>query len=194
MKQSQLARNWYLEWRDGSAARKALKLLADIGGKETHIDITRERVARACFSAYSYQPQIDPGEIYRNKVQAEKKLKGMLARSARILALSSKRNDKSLSWAMSIAETSSGAGIRRSGTHKPMPQNLVVAEYFSQLAAALNEPLPELDGGPFLEKFTVGNLIFDKAITSGRPVTTATMLAFELAFYFRMHTAGYAED
>ena len=108
--------------------------------------------------------------------------------------MSAKRNEKGFMWACTLAESTSGVRITRKEKPGPMAHNLVVENYFSHLETALKGKLPELSGGPFLHRFTIGNLIFDKPILAGRPVTIETMLAFELAFYLRMHTAGRAKD
>lgn len=111
-----------------------------------------------------------------------------------MLAQSAKRNDKALMWACGIAEITSGVRITRKEKPSPMAHNLVVENYFLNLEKALRGRLPELDGGPFLPRFTVGNLIYEKPIKAGKPIKAETMLAFELAFYLRMHTAGRAND
>ncbi len=191
------ARQWYENWSTNADTHYALNLFKEIGGTDQHIAITQERIAQACFNAAHYKPELDPGHIYRNKIKTEKKQIKQLANAAYSLALSAKRNDKALSWAMDIAESHSGVRVTRANKpvpHEPMAHNLVAEKYFSSLAEALVGRLPELHGGPFLHRFTVGNLSFDKPIAAGRPVTTTTMLAFELAFYLRMHTAGYAGD
>ncbi len=87
-----------------------------------------------------------------------------------------------------------GIAITRNDKLQPMAQQRVEATYFEALSEALKGPLPELDGGPFLRRFTVGNLVYPDAISAGRPTATTTMLAFELAFYLRMLTALRAED
>lgn len=97
-------------------------------------------------------------------------------------------------WACAFAEQDSGIRITRNDHTEPMKHHLVLEKYFSALETALNNPLPELHGGPFLHKFTIGNLVLNDPIQRGRPITPVTMLAYELAFYLRMHTAGRAKD
>lgn len=185
---------WYREWRNKPAARTALKLFKDVGGTDAHIERTHQRIALACFNANNYKPELDPGQIYRGEIQAEKKRLDQLAKAAHVLALSAKRNEKGLMWACGKAELNSGIRIRHKEQTGPMALNLVVGDYLLHLEAALRDKLPELHGGPFLHRFVIGNLHFDNAISAGRPVTAETMLAFELAFYLRMHTAGHAND
>jgi hypothetical protein len=190
MGQIELARAWYRDWR--GAARTALKLLNSVGGAAADLAITQERVAGACFNATHYNPKLDPGEIYRAQMAVEKKRLNQLQKAAHVLALSAGREDKALIWAHSFAENDSGVRITRKEHNEPMAQHLVMQNYFSHLEAALKGKLPELDGGPFLHRCTKGNLLFDKPIKSGRRVDVETMLAFELAIYLRMHTAGRA--
>jgi hypothetical protein len=97
-------------------------------------------------------------------------------------------------WAMGKAEAESGVRLSRTHPEGQMALTEIAERYFQSLEAALRGPLPELSGGPFLHRFTIGNLHFDKPLGAGRPVTAATMLAFELTIYMRMLTAGYAED
>jgi hypothetical protein len=185
---------WLRQWEQKPATITAFKLLGSVGGSASHLSITRREISRACWCAAHYDPKCDPGEIYRAQMAAEKKKLKQLQKAAHILALSSARNDKGLSWAHDIAESASGVRITRKDHSTPKAQHLVMQDYFSHLETALKGKLPELHCGPFLHRFTKGNLIFDKPISSGRPYTVETMLAFELAFYLRMHIAGRAED
>lgn len=185
---------WYLRWRDTAAARRALGLLSNIGGTENDLAITRDRILRACFNAIHYNPAQDPGQIYRRSLTLEKKRIAQIVKAAHVLSLSAGRNEKALSWAMTLAEASSGVRITRTEKPIPMATHLVAQKYFSHLESALKGRLPELSGGPWLNRYTIGNLIFDKAISTGRPVTAPTMLAFELSIYLRMHTAGEARS
>ena len=176
------------------APRIALKSIKAIGGTDVDAAITHNRIALACFDAAHYKPELDPGQVYRKEIQAEKKKLDQLAMAAHVLALSAGRNEKGLMWACQIAESTSGVRITRIEKPGRMPHHLVVEKYFLQLETALRGKLPELHGGPWLHRFTIGNLSYDRAISTGRPLTTETMLGFELAFYLRMHTAGRAKD
>lgn len=187
-------RKWYQDWSKKPATVTALEEFKAIEADVRSIDITHERIAIACFNAAHYKQELDPGQIYREKIRVEKKKLKQLQNAVHILALSAGRNEKGLMWACEIAESTSGVRITRKEKPEPMALNLVVEKYFSHLEEALKDKLPELDGGPWLKKFIIGNLIYDKAISRGRKVTAETMLAFELAFYLRMHTAGRAED
>lgn len=194
MERIEAARKWYWGWKDKPSTRAALKRFMAIGGNDTrNIAITQERIALACFDAAHYQPELDPGQIYRDEIRAEKKRLSQLAKAAHVFAMSAARNEKGLMWACAKAESTSGVRITRKEP-SPMALNLVVKNYFSHLETALKGKLPELHGGSWLHRFTIGNLTSDKAISRGRPVTAETMLAFELAFYLRMHTADRAED
>lgn len=156
---------------------------------------TLYRIVNACYQAAHYDPQKDQGVIYREKIKTENDQREELAEAALVLAMSAKRGDKSLSWAMQIAEEKSGVRVTRKDHSEKMALNAVARKYFSALSDALIGKLPELDGGPFLHRFTIGNLTFDKPLGgAGSPIETVSMLAFELTFYLRMYTAGRATD
>lgn len=186
---------WFLKWRNDPIARSALKLLKDnLVNTKNDLDITLDRIVLACFNAKFYNRKLDPGEIYRQNLQKEKERRTQLANAAHILMLSAKRNDKSLMWACSIAELASEVCIKRKNHNEQISHDKVVEKYFLSLENALRGKLPELDGGPWLHRFTTGNLILRNPILQGRPIVAETMLAYELAFYLRMHTAGKARD
>lgn len=186
--------NWYLEWSKKTATRTALKLFKELGARGNETIITQERIAIACFNAAHYDAARDPGEVYRDKIQAEKKKLKQLQNAAHILAISAGHNDKVLSWAHDVADDKSGVRITRKDHSTPKAHHLVMQDYFTQLEIALCGKLPEIHGGAFTHKFTKGNLFFDEPISRGRKITAETMLAFELSFYLRMYTAGRAHD
>lgn len=148
----------------------------------------------ACFHAAHYEHDADPGKRYRDEIIAAKKQLVQLARAARVIAQNARHQNTGLKWALVKAETESGIRLTRKSPEGEMALTQVAERYFDCLEAALRGPLPELSGGPFLRRFTIGNLHFEKPISAGRPVTVASMLAFELTIYLRMHTAGHAED
>ncbi len=185
---------WYQDWSNKPATQTALNKFKEIVGDTRSITITQKRIVIACFNAAHYKPEHDPGEKYRKAIQEEKNRITNLKKAARVLAQSAERNDIALSWAHEIADNASGVRITRYDHSEPKAHHLVMHDYFAELEKALKGKLPEIDGGPFLYKFTKGNLIFDKPISRGRKVTAETMLAYELSFYLRMHTAGRAED
>lgn len=185
--------NWYSTWRDKPKSRKALNALIALGGSEIHQSITLQRVATACYQAAHYKPGSDPGNQYRTNMAAERERLGQLGRAAHVLRLAAQRGDKAFKWATVHAELGSGVRMIRVDESSGSENHSVVAErYFFELEKALQRPLPELNGGPFLHRFTLGNLYFHKPLAAGRPVTTETMLAFELTIYLRLHTAGLA--
>lgn len=195
MERREAAHKWYQSWSNTPATIQALRRFREVAGNNAYDNAsTLDRIVMACFEAAHYEPELDPGKIYRDKIQAEKKRLNQLARAAHVLALSAGRNETGFMWACDIAESESGVRITRAEHSGPTPLNLVVEKYFLALESALSGKLPELHGGPWTKRFTIGNLISDKAISRGRPVSTETMLAFELAVYLRMHTAGRASD
>lgn len=66
------------------------------------------------------------------------------------------------------------------------------AGFFDCLAAELDGTLPELHGGPWLHRFTVANLHFEKPRVSGAPLKVETPLLFELTLHLRNLSAGRA--
>lgn len=188
------ARNWYKKWKQSQAAEIALMRFKQIKGTRNHSDITLNRIVLACFDAAHYEPNLDPGNMYRKRIKEENSRRKQLTNAIHILAASAKRNDKSLMWACTKAEIDSGIRITRQEKKKSMALNQVIEKYYLSLESALCGKLPEIHGGPWLHKFTIGNLIYKNYISSGRPVSAETMLAFELAIYLRMYTAGHAED
>lgn len=190
-----IMRKWYQDWSNKPATQTALKKFKAVAGTDPlYNDITLERIAIACFNAFHYSPEHDPGEKYREAIQEEKNRLTNLKKAARVLASNAKLNSKALMWADVEASNASGVRITRYDHSEPKAHHLVMHDYFAELEKALKSKLPEIDGGPFLGEFTKGNLIFDKPISRGRKVTAETMLAYELSFYLRMHTAERAED
>ena len=195
MERIEAACKWYQDWKDKPSTKAALKRFMAIGDNDArNIAITQNRIALACFDAVHYKPELDPGQIDRNKIRAEKKILAQLARAAHVLALSAGRGEKGIMWACLGAEFSSGLRIRHKDALEPVALTAVVEKYFSHLEAALKGKLPEFHGDLWLNSSTIGNLIFNDAISAGRPVTAETMLAYELAFYLRLHTAGRVGD
>jgi len=195
MANAETINKWYQDWSSKEDTHRALQVFKQkIGGTDAHIDITKRRIITACFNAAHYKPDNDPGEDYRSKIQDEKNRIDDLAKAAGVLARSAWRNDIALSWAHDIADNASGVRITRYDHSEPKAHHLVMHDYFSQLETALKGKLPEISGGPFLHQFTRGNLVYDDAISVGKPLSAETMLAYELTFYLRMHTAGRAED
>lgn len=194
MERIEVACKWYQDWKDKPPTQLALKRFEAIGGTDESIASTLERIAFACFNAAHYKPERDPGQIYRDKIRAEKTRLAQLAKAAHVLALSAGRAEKGMIWACLQAELNSGVSIRIKDSPEPVELNLIVSKYFSHLETAFKSKLPELHGGPWLHRSSIGNLIFNDAISAGRPVTAETMLAYELAFYLRLHTAGRVGD
>ena len=188
-------RDWYTRWRNTSRKHSgALALLSDVEGKERDQIITLERIVQACYAAAHYNRDNDPGARYRDALRVEKLRLSQLSNAAHVLRIAAERGDKSLGWAAEFAENESGVRITRAKKPEPEKWHAVAARYFKSLETALDGSLPEIHGGPFLHRFTAGNMIFTDAIKAGRPVEVSTMLAFELVFYMRMLTAGRAGD
>jgi hypothetical protein len=188
-----LYQQWLQTWLNRQATRKALALLKKTGGSERDLIITQWRISRACYEAAHYRLEDDPGKKYRDGISETKKTLKGLARAARVLKLAAGGDNKGLMWAMAKAEAESGVRLTRMDPKGKVSINKIAEKYFQSLESALEGELPEISGGPFLHKFTIGNLHFDRPIRAGRPITVATMLAFELALHMRRHTAGRAD-
>lgn len=195
MKSKPTIREWYASWLTKSQKRTgALALLSEVGGCERDKTITLERIVQACYAAAHYNRNADPGAQYREALRVERKGLLQLSKAARIFRMAAERGDKSLGWAAEFAERNSGVRITRADKSEPEKWHPVAARYFKALEAALDGRLPEIHGGPFIGRFTIGNMIFSDPIKAGRPVEVSTMLAFEIVFYMRMLTAGRAGD
>jgi hypothetical protein len=190
---NELYEQWFESWKDKVTTRHAMQLLDDVGGTKEDLCITRWRVVMACFEAAQYKPELDPGKLYRDKISEAKRQIAQLARAARVLAQSAKNKHTGLMWATAWAEADSGVRLARIEPEGKMEVTEIAERYFKSLETALRGRLPELSGGPFFHRFTIGNLHFEQPISSGRPVTVATMLAFELAYHLRRHTVGHAD-
>ena len=197
---------WYVDWRNELATTTALNKFKKISGTNDRSNtITKERIAIACFNAAHYKPELDPGEIYRAKMAKQRKQMTQLQKAAKVLAEAALQNHRGLDWASTIAAYNSGlhiAPFSRDATkanlhvnREPRNGHLGKYDYFSHLEKALHrKDLPEINGKKVTQNYTKGNLFFNKHISRGKKITIETMLAFELAFYLRMHTAGRADD
>ena len=186
---------WQL-WCDKSKTRKAIALLDALGRTKNEQGNTWRRVAYACYHAMHYKPNTDPGVLYRQRM-AEQRLKAKrLAGAARMLAKSCERGDPAMLWAIDAGDPAvlNGATLTRPGSTQAMPVLQMAGPWFSELARLLEGRLPEVHGGNFTLWFTIGNMLRDKPIRAGARTKVATMLAFELTFCLRMHTAGRAMD
>ena len=205
-------RKWYLDWCEELVTKTALKKFKEISGNDDPKNIiTKERIARACFNAAHYKSELDPGEMYRAKIAKQREEMPKLQKAAKLLAEAALQNHRGLDWASTITAYNSGlciAPISQSEldlidanpaakihlNREPRNGHLGMHDYYSSLEKALKGKLPEIHGGPFTYKYSKGNLSFNKHISRGKKITAETMLAFELAFYLRMHTAGRAAD
>jgi len=161
---------------------------------------TLERIATACLNAQRYKPDADPGENYRQAMSLQRDKRKSLAAAALTLAKACEREDRAMAWALPGGDNALQVRIARQSragepvTGDPVDVLKMGAAWFNELEQRLKVKMPELDGGPFLKHFTIGNLIFQKPIKAGRPIDVSTMLAFELVFYLHMFTAGRAAD
>lgn len=175
---------WWAKLDRSREGRAALRAFERIRADDVDRAITLERIARACYLAATYAPNDDPAVKRRAALRAARSRElAQLSRAARTLAKAWERNAPGLVWAAGEAQIQSGHD-----------QKWIDERYFSALANALEGKLPEVHGGPWLHRFTVGNLRFEKAIGRGVAIGVETMLGFEIVFYLRMLTAGQAKD
>ena len=170
-------------WKSKPRAREALRLLQSLEGTERDRHITAVRAVTCCFRAVAYTPAKDPGRVYRQRMKEQRNTAKSLARAANTLAKACERGDAAILWA-----------IRWPLGKQPIRSATLAGAWLQGLAENLEGKLPELHGGPFLHRYTIGNMHRDKPIREGARTTVAAMLAFELTFYLRMHMAGRAGD
>lgn len=207
------AKEWRSSWkdtwgkfRDEPATRDAMAQFDALKGSEHHRMRTLMRIMPACLSARecaksvkaqkkkAYKIELDPGQKYRDENAAQKKVVHRLAAAAQVLAKACERNDRAMLWALPGGVNDLGVALQRPHDGKETPICEMGAAWFNELKNKLSGKLPELHGGPFYHRFTLGNMHFENPLAAGRPVELASMLAFELAFYLRMFTAGRAGD
>lgn len=152
--------------------------------------MTLERIAGACLHAARYDPSRDPGILYRKDLVRQRERLSQLERAAHVLAKACERRDKALIWCLPGGLNSLEVRLSRPHDGRRVDILDMGAAWFSELEEKLKGEFPELHGGPWLHRFTVGNLHFDKPVQAGRPIDVCTMLAFELTIYLRMLTAG----
>lgn len=175
------------------------------------------RLARACHGALTWSKQQDPGSRYRARISGARRQRAKLAYHARQLAKGFEGSPPGLQWALWSAELQAGVGdirdkLRKEIRHLPigvseaeraatvkrlhLDEKRNVAkmwpEFFATLADELQKKLPEIDGGPWLHLFTIGNLHYRKPI-EGHVPALETMLAFELTFHLRRWSLGQAD-
>lgn len=191
--------DWWMAWIDSQAGRAALRTFDRARGPGRDALeaadaalVTLWRLARACYFAATYNRSLDPGETFRAEVrQVNREIRPALADAATVLAEGFSLRRPGLEWALDAASVRAGVGSRRK---EPRPMAGMWGEFFAALAAALRDPLPELDGGPYFHRFTIGNLHFEAPKATGRPVALDTLLLFELVFSLRQWSLGRARD
>ena len=183
-------------WRDKKATRAALQAFDRINASELDRVRTLKRIADACIDAQHYQPDADPGVKYRRAMseQRHKTKLANLAAAAHTLAMACERADRAMFYALPGGDNALQVRLARPHDDQLVDVMKMGAAWFNELEQRLKKEMPELHGGPFLHRFTFGNLHFDAAIEAGRKPEVSTMLAFELVFYLRMFTAGRAAD
>lgn len=181
-------------WRDHQETQSALKKFDALGGTEKDRYLTIARMASACQNARQYQPDTDPGQIYRNRLAHQRTQLDALARAARVLAKACERGDRAMVYALPGGANRLSVRLTRPHDGATTAIQEMGAAWFSELEQRILGTIPELHGGPFWHRFTVGNLHFERPLRSGRPIEVTSMLAFELSFYLRMFTAGRARD
>ena len=189
--------SWHGEWgqlRDKPATRNAMALFDALKGTELDRMRTLSRIMCASLSAMRYDTALDPGQKYRNEIVVQRKNTHQLVAAARVLAKACEREDRAMMWALPGGLNDLGVTLTRPRDGQTTPICVMGAAWFSELERSLSGKLPELHGGPFFHRFTLGNMHFERPLKAGRRIEVISMLAFELAFYLRMFTAGRASD
>jgi len=181
-------------WRDCKETQSALTKFDALGGTEKDRYLTLDRVTVACQNASRYRPEKDPGQIYRAELAGQRSKLDALARSARMLAKACERGDRAMVYALPGGTNPLSVRLSRPHDGLTTPFQDMGAAWFFELERRILGKIPELDGGPFWHRFTVGNLYFKRPLRSGRPIEVESMLAFELSVYLRMFTAGRADN
>jgi hypothetical protein len=181
-------------WRDKKATRAALHAFDQINASELDRVRTLKRIADACIDAQHYQPDADPGVKYRRAMSEQRAKVAKLAAAAHTLAKACERADRAMFWSLDGGSNALQVRLARPHDGQLVDVMKMGAAWFNELEQGLKKKMPELHGGPFFDRFTIGNLHFDAAIEAGRKPKVSTMLAFELVFYLRMFTAGRAAD
>lgn len=181
-------------WRDRRETQSALEKFEALMGTDRDRIKTIYRIAIACNNASKYQPGKDPGMKYREEMSHQRDRTRQLAEAAHLLAKACERDDRALFWALPGGTNPLSVRLSRPHDGASTPIHQMGAAWFTELEQRILGKIPELHGGPFWHRFTVGNLHFERPLRSGRPIEVASMLAFELSVYLRMFTAGRAGD
>jgi hypothetical protein len=179
-------------WRDKRGVRAALVRFDQIKASEQDRARTLKRIADACIEAAHYRPDADPGPKFRKAMRETRDKLANLAAAARTLAKACERADRAMLWALPGGNNALQVSLARPHDGQRTEITKMGAAWFTELEQRLKGRFPELHGGPFSYRFSIGNLHFSKPIAAGRSIDVSSMLAFELVFYLRMFTAGRA--
>lgn len=192
--ESILRRAWFETWLKKHETIHAVGLLEALPGSREDHAITRHRILWACNEAAHYIAAKDPNTAYRDKMVAQKKKLKKLQEAARVLASASKRGDMAMQYAFPDGEKSQ-VRLAYFGDAKHKDVLTMLSLWFDEFESKLKGPILELNGGPFLQNVALGNLLYAESKRgAGAKTSVATMLAFELTIYLRMHTAGRAKQ
>lgn len=182
------------KWRDKAATRVALSEFDLLTGTEDDKARTLGRVVTASLHAMRYKDEQDPSVMYRKNLIAQRKSVSQLSAAARTLAKACERGDIAMKWALPGGKNDLRVTLDRPNDGRSVDVLEMGRNWFNELETNLKSKFSELHGGPFLKRYTAGNLHFEKAIAVGRKIDVSTMLAFELTFALRLFTAGRACD
>ncbi|HUR40599.1 MAG TPA: hypothetical protein VM240_05465 [Verrucomicrobiae bacterium] len=161
----------------------SIELLAS--SRSEPFELLVNRLLRACYQAAHFKPGTDRGRGYRADLQSLRGNRSKIVRRARQLA-DDLRKHRALMWPLAM----SGYSVRvLKGPKKQFPlPNL--ADLLLAFADALDGKVPELDGGPFLHRFTFACLHFERPLERRRMPDVPTALLFNLVFFLRKWTAS----
>lgn len=163
---------WLTTFRKSTAGRDALRALADVeryGPTGAQYSALVIGILQACYFASQFRPTADPGHQYRQRIAAERRARPELRTAvARLCTL--------LEAAPTIVrETAPG-----------LPDALAAFD------KRLRAQLPELDGGPWLHRFTFACLHYEtpREGRHARAPDVAGALLFNAVFAMRCYTSG----
>ena len=187
--------DWWRKFRlskEGGDALRAFDALTRQEASEDAALCLLISMASDGFEAVRYAVQlrtaVDSGAAWRRDAADTRERLPTLADAADNLARGLRARRLGVEWALEAAMNRTRIGSLNTEYQRRL--HTMWAEFFGVLADELRKPLPEVHGGPYLGRFTAGNLLYPRAIEDGRPVTTETMLAFGLAFHVRRWRLG----
>lgn len=184
---------WLRRHNDSDNFRRALDALSEIARfgpkKEQFIELLARACVEVCYFASQYRVADDPGVQYRARLAAERKNVAAIADAVANLRKLLAKNPTAAMWARPL-----GYSLRRRETdagneYHDGDANLLA--FLMEYESNLRGRLPELHGGPFLDRSTFACLHYEAAREGqqARMPDVAAALLFNLTFLVRKWTA-----